>query len=150
MRRPACSHAPPGERSLHAATPSSFDGVEASGDGRQFVANAFVESAGHKRTIAHGGILRDGADVRVHVHSGDILRIDVRYGIYGSRFRSRVQNLGIKEVVIARRSPWQNPYVERVIGTLQDARGGPSTLGGASGGSELGQMALAGSPVVMP
>jgi len=42
-----------------------------------------------------------------------------RNGIYGKRFRSRVQNLGIREVIIARRSPWQNPYVERVAGTLR-------------------------------
>ena len=42
-----------------------------------------------------------------------------RDGIYGAVFRNRVQNLGIKEVVIARRSPWQNPYAERVIGTLR-------------------------------
>ena len=42
-----------------------------------------------------------------------------RDGIYGSYFRHRVRNLGTKEVIIARRSPWQNPYVERVIGTLR-------------------------------
>ncbi len=42
-----------------------------------------------------------------------------RDGIYSAVFRHRVKNLGIKEVVIARRSPWQNPYVERVIGTLR-------------------------------
>jgi putative transposase len=42
-----------------------------------------------------------------------------RDGIYGTRFRSRVQNLGIQEVIIARRSPWQTPYVERVVGTLR-------------------------------
>jgi putative transposase len=42
-----------------------------------------------------------------------------RDGIYGAAFRNRVKNLGIKEVVIARRSPWQSPYVERVIGTLR-------------------------------
>jgi putative transposase len=42
-----------------------------------------------------------------------------RDGIYGAVFRNRVKNLGIKEVVIARRSPWQNPYAERVIGTLR-------------------------------
>ena len=42
-----------------------------------------------------------------------------RDGIYGAAFRNRVRNLGIKEVVIARRSPWQSPYVERVIGTLR-------------------------------
>jgi len=42
-----------------------------------------------------------------------------RDGIYGKRFRIRVQNLGIKEVIIARRAPWRSPYVERVIGTLR-------------------------------
>ena len=42
-----------------------------------------------------------------------------RDGIYGACFRRRVQNLGIREVVIARRSPWQNPYAERVIGRLR-------------------------------
>jgi len=42
-----------------------------------------------------------------------------RDGIYGAGFRRRVGNLGIKEVIIARRSPWQNPYAERVIGTLR-------------------------------
>jgi putative transposase len=42
-----------------------------------------------------------------------------RDSIYGAVFSHRVRNLGIKEVVIARRSPWQNPYAERVIGTLR-------------------------------
>ena len=42
-----------------------------------------------------------------------------RDGIYGTRFRSRVQNLGIQEVIIARRSPWQTLCVEREIGTLR-------------------------------
>jgi len=42
-----------------------------------------------------------------------------RDGIYGSFLRHRVRNLGIEEVIIARRSPWQSPYVERVIGTLR-------------------------------
>jgi putative transposase len=42
-----------------------------------------------------------------------------RDGIYGAVFRNRVRNLGIKEILIARRSPWQNPYAERVIGTLR-------------------------------
>jgi putative transposase len=44
-----------------------------------------------------------------------------RDGIYGRFFRRRVRNLGFKEVVIARRSPWQSPYVEQVIGTLGQA-----------------------------
>ena len=42
-----------------------------------------------------------------------------RDGIYGTFFRRRVRDLGIKEVRIARRSPCQSPYVERVIGTLR-------------------------------
>ena len=39
--------------------------------------------------------------------------------IYGSRFRSRVKSLGIDEVLTAPRSPWQNPYVERIIGSIR-------------------------------
>ncbi len=40
-------------------------------------------------------------------------------GIYGERFRRRIDSLGIDEVVTAPASPWQNAYVERVIGTLR-------------------------------
>jgi putative transposase len=39
--------------------------------------------------------------------------------VYGASFRQRVQHIGIEEVVIAPRSPWQNPYVERLIGTIR-------------------------------
>jgi len=42
-----------------------------------------------------------------------------RDAVYGAVFSSRVQSLGIHEVKIAPRSPWQNPYVERLIGTLR-------------------------------
>src|SRR5262249_15246964 len=42
-----------------------------------------------------------------------------RDAIYGTAFSSRVQSLGIQEVKSAPRSPWQNPYVERLIGTLR-------------------------------
>jgi transposase InsO family protein len=42
-----------------------------------------------------------------------------RDGIYGNYFRNRVKNMSIKEVVIAPRSPWQNPYAERVIGSIR-------------------------------
>ena len=38
-----------------------------------------------------------------------------RDGLYGNYFRDRVKNKGIDEVIIASRSPWQNPYYERVI-----------------------------------
>jgi transposase InsO family protein len=42
-----------------------------------------------------------------------------RDGLYGVVFSSRVHSLGIREVKAAPRSPWQNPYVERLIGTLR-------------------------------
>jgi transposase InsO family protein len=42
-----------------------------------------------------------------------------RDSIYGDYFRRRVKNMGIKEVLIAPRSPWQNPYCERVIGSIR-------------------------------
>jgi putative transposase len=42
-----------------------------------------------------------------------------RDSIYGSEFRSRIQSLGIREVVTAPRSPWQNAFVERLIGSIR-------------------------------
>lgn len=42
-----------------------------------------------------------------------------RDGKYGDDFVRRVESLGIKQVLISTRSPWQNPYVERVIGSIR-------------------------------
>ena len=42
-----------------------------------------------------------------------------RDSIYGRTFRRRVAGMGIEEVLIAPRSPWQNPYAERVIGSVR-------------------------------
>ena len=42
-----------------------------------------------------------------------------RDGIYGQVFQTRVANVGIEEVVTAPRSPWQNPFVERLIGSIR-------------------------------
>ncbi len=42
-----------------------------------------------------------------------------RDGIYGLMFQDQVKALDIEEVVTAPHSPWQSPYVERVIGTLR-------------------------------
>lgn len=39
--------------------------------------------------------------------------------VYGASFRQRVRHMGIVEVVISPRSPWQNPYVERLIGSIR-------------------------------
>ena len=40
-------------------------------------------------------------------------------GAYGELFRRRVHALGIRDHPISPRSPWQNGYAERVIGTLR-------------------------------
>jgi transposase InsO family protein len=42
-----------------------------------------------------------------------------RDGVYGEWFRRRVKGMGIEEVIIAPRSPWQNPYAERIIGSIR-------------------------------
>ena len=39
--------------------------------------------------------------------------------IYGAYFDRRVEGLGIEQVRTAPRSPWQSPYVERVIGSIR-------------------------------
>jgi putative transposase len=39
--------------------------------------------------------------------------------IYGETFHQRVGEMGMREVVTAPRSPWQNPYAERFIGSLR-------------------------------
>jgi transposase InsO family protein len=42
-----------------------------------------------------------------------------RDSIYGAFFCQRVASMGIKEVITARQSPWQNPFVERLIGSIR-------------------------------
>jgi transposase InsO family protein len=41
-----------------------------------------------------------------------------RDAVYGRQFQRRVKSLGIEEVLTAPRSPWQNAFVERVIGSI--------------------------------
>ena len=42
-----------------------------------------------------------------------------RDGIYGTIFGDAARSLGIREVLTAAQSPWQNPYVERLIGSIR-------------------------------
>ncbi len=42
-----------------------------------------------------------------------------RDSIYSHSFRHRLAGLGIREIVTAPQSPWQNPYAERVIGSIR-------------------------------
>jgi transposase InsO family protein len=40
-------------------------------------------------------------------------------GAYGQAFLARIRTMGIRDHPISPRSPWQNPYAERLIGTLR-------------------------------
>ena len=42
-----------------------------------------------------------------------------RDAIYGEAFTRCVDNMGIRPVITAPRAPWQNPFVERVIGSIR-------------------------------
>src|SRR5437667_426836 len=39
--------------------------------------------------------------------------------IYGHSFRQRVRGMGIDEILTAPHSPWQNPFAERLIGSIR-------------------------------
>jgi putative transposase len=42
-----------------------------------------------------------------------------RDSIYGASFRQQVRHMGIEEALMAPRSPWQNPSVARLIGSIR-------------------------------
>jgi putative transposase len=42
-----------------------------------------------------------------------------RDSIYGEAFTRRVDHMGIRQVITAPSAPWQNPFVERVIGSIR-------------------------------
>jgi len=42
-----------------------------------------------------------------------------RDSIYGLAFRQRVKGMRIREVLTAPHSPWQNPFAERLIGSIR-------------------------------
>jgi len=51
-----------------------------------------------------------GRGARVHVRDRD--------RVYGGAFRTLAADMEITEVLTAPRSPWQSPYVERLIGSI--------------------------------
>ena len=42
-----------------------------------------------------------------------------RDSLYSEHFQQRIKNMGLEEVKIAPRRPWQHPYCERVIGSIR-------------------------------
>lgn len=87
----------------------------------------FVVLSCDRRRIVHFNVTANpsadwAAQQIVNAFPGDIaprFLMRDRDGIYGAAFRRRVTNMGIEEVVSAPRSPWQNPYVERLFGSIR-------------------------------
>jgi putative transposase len=42
-----------------------------------------------------------------------------RDAVYGGQFQRRLKSLRIEEVLTAPRSPWQNAFVDRLIGSIR-------------------------------
>ena len=83
---------------------------------------------GHdRRRIIHFGITQNPTQVWLSRQITEAFPWDTapryllrdRDASYGPAFRDRVRGMGIKEVVTAPQSPWQNPYVERLIGSIR-------------------------------
>jgi len=87
----------------------------------------FVVLRHHQRTVVHFNVTshptgRWTAQQIVEAFPYDTVPrylLRDRDGIYSSYFVDRVRGMDIEEVLIAPRSPWQSPYVERMIGSIR-------------------------------
>jgi putative transposase len=87
----------------------------------------FIILSNHRRRILHSNVTTNpsaawtGQQIVEAFPWDTVPRFLVRDrdGIYGNDFTRRVEGMGIEEVPISARSPWQNPYVERVIGSIR-------------------------------
>ena len=87
----------------------------------------FIVLRHHRRMVAHFKVTANPtapwtAQQVVQAFPGDEVPrflISDRDSIYGEFFRQRIKHLGIEQVVTAPRSPWQNPFVERLIGSIR-------------------------------
>jgi hypothetical protein len=75
----------------------------------------------HVNVTAHPTAAWTAQQVREAWHWDSAPRFVIRDpdGIYGSQFQTAMRAMGIEEVLTAPRAPWQNPFVERVIGSLR-------------------------------
>jgi transposase InsO family protein len=87
----------------------------------------FVILAHHRRRVIHFNVTAHptsewAAQQIVEAFPWDTapryLRRD-RDSIYAGPFRQRVRGMGVREVLTAPQSPWQNPYAERLIGSIR-------------------------------
>jgi hypothetical protein len=87
----------------------------------------FLVLSNHRRRIVHFNVIDSPSAFWIGQQIVEAFPWDTapkymirdRDGKYGDEFVRRVESLGIKQVLISVRSPWQNPYVERVIGSIR-------------------------------
>ena len=76
--------------------------------------------AAHQRDGAPVRRVDRAADRKCHRRPERVGAADPRSGcIFGAAFDARVDNFGVRQVRTSPRSPWQNGYAERWIGTLR-------------------------------
>jgi putative transposase len=88
---------------------------------------AFVILRHDRRELLHIGVTDQptatwAAQQIVHVfpdETGPTYLLPDRDAVYGADFQRRVERMGIRQVVIAPRAPWQNPFAQRVIGSIR-------------------------------
>jgi putative transposase len=81
----------------------------------------------HRRRVIHFEVTRNPTQVWLAQQITEAFPWDTapRYLLrdrdtsYGLCFQNRVRAMGIQEVLTAPRSPWQSPYVERIIGSIR-------------------------------
>jgi transposase InsO family protein len=80
-----------------------------------------------RRRIVHFGVTQNPTAIWIAQQITEAFPWDMaprylfrdRDGAYGRAVRKRLAAMRITEVLIAPRSPWQSPYVERVIGSIR-------------------------------
>jgi putative transposase len=87
----------------------------------------FVVLAHHRRRVVHFNVTAHPTSEWTAQQIAEAFPWDTapryllhdRDRIYGDVFRQRARGMAIREVLTAPRSPWQSPYVERLIGSIR-------------------------------
>jgi len=87
----------------------------------------FVIIEHHRRKVIHFNVIEHPTSFWTAQQIRNSLYDDTSYHYvirdrdckYGKYFKMKIMGIGMKEIVTSYRSPWQNGYVERVIGSLR-------------------------------
>ena len=104
-----------------------FDGLLRSADGHLssavrlpcLVARSATHPALEHNGTPDGGVDRTTASRGFPWDEAARYLVRDRDTIFGKRVGATIQGMGIEAVITAPRSPWQNPFVERLIGSIR-------------------------------